>query len=110
MARQKTKTIKFNVALNELEADMLAEMMKDDAKTEKSSYIGFLISEIYKERGDRKNKRGPGRPPKEEDPQDSNLYPHPTNPSLHVTKDEWEAYYEYNNLPIPDKMPAPIEK
>lgn len=100
---------KFLITLNDSQMAALVVLMEDDMQHNRSAYIGLLIANETKRREEAKNKRGAGRPRKEDESEDESLYPHPANPDLPVTYDEWEGYYKINNLPIPP-TPAPIGK
>lgn len=100
---------KFLITLNNDQMSALMGIMAEDMQHNRSAYIGLLIAQEVKRREEAKNKKGAGRPRKEDEPEDENLYPHPANKELAVTVDEWEGYYKLNNLPMPE-LPAPIGK
>jgi len=72
------------------------ELMAADAKTDYSSYFGYLISEVYRTRQDKKKGSG-GRPKKEDEEEEVRNIPHPDqsmNKGVMVTQSEYEFWYE----------------
>jgi len=67
MAKQRHKVARYSVSVNAPQQDILEKLMKEDSQTDVSAYFGFLIVQENKRREEEKNKRGPGRPRKEED-------------------------------------------
>lgn len=81
---------RFFVSVNEMELILLNKLMQEDAKTNVSSYFGYLISEVAKRREQEDNSRPRlGRPPKDkskhsiENPNDTDpVYLHPDQKTI----------------------------
>ena len=80
MAKKKNKVARYYVSLNEPQDRILWEMMKEDAQTDISSFIGFIIVSEWKARQLEKAKKPVGRPRKEDD-----------------NEEEWDQEEEYKN-------------
>ncbi len=107
---------KIVVVLNEKKEEALKEMMDDDLETNVSGYVGNLIVQEHKRRtaNSEPGKRPVGRPKKEKDEEDTNLYPAPYKGGGAYTAVDWKAWYEFRGVtapPLPEPLtPEEIEK
>lgn len=117
MARTKMKNIRISISLGEHEAEALHTMMKEDLKSDKSSYFGWLLSEEYKRRQP-KERNKVGRPLTDRGVDDDDPYAYtgdPTELVCHPSYDgigkchsfiDRDGWYSWHLLH--SKLPDPI--
>ena len=95
------------ITLNNLQEKALIDMMKEDLETNRSSYVGRLITQEYVKRTKVVEKRPVGRPKKEVEVEDKNMYPAPYEGGVPFSRQDFEMYYEFRNQEIPP-LPDPL--
>lgn len=108
----KQKLRRYWVSANEQQVEALEKLMAEDMQTNVSAYFGFLIAEVTKMRGERKEKKPVGRPKKGEE--EVVYYPSPDvkfGNRAPYTKEAWEAYWDIHEKwePRPE-LPPPLTK
>ncbi len=99
MARQSHKVKRHTFSLNHYEEAMLDTLMREDGKTEVSSYIGTLLTEITRRRAEEKPK-AIGRPRKDKDVEEDeprtipNPNPMDAKARPFLTPSEYEGYLQ----------------
>ncbi len=88
MSKIKTKIKKVLLSLTQDQVNILTEMMKEDTRANTVEFFTSLLGEEFKRRKAEKEKRGPGRPRKDEED-----YSGP----------EWEVEAE-RTLPVPPEL------
>lgn len=98
---------KLIITLNDIKLKALNELMKADMETNKSAYVGRLITQEVIRRSEEAKKRGVGRPVKEKE--EDLYYPAPYEGGAPYKKEDWLNYFAFRKEPAPE-LPEPLTK
>ena len=100
---------RITITLNTNQYRNLQMLMSEDEQTNLTYYFIFLIQQEKKRREEEMvNRKKPvGRPKKETEEEDTNLYPAPYSGGGAYTKNDWIAWYEFRGQDVPP-LPAPL--
>lgn len=94
--RQKHRTARYVISLNELQQDALEKTMKKYLQTNVSEFFGMLLTEKYLSEQPKKK-----TDMQKADDENLSIYPHPTVPNIMLNRSELEAFYQLRGQKVP---------